>query len=142
MDKNAQQSTWPLYVVMASQKTNTRTSPTYCSEKTEHSKTHCMIYYSEVVIVRPKSLLPQAATQSDYNQPQRFLICNRNMTNWIHYLLSECYGGRACGNFLSNSSGYYDFLQHGNKVIKAENLLFSVLYTSTKILQINGNKCC
>ena len=86
-------------------------------KKTGHSKTRCIIDCSEVFIERPKSLLAQAATWSDYKSHNTFkFLIAISPTGFITFV-SPCYGGRATDKFICKDSGFYDLLERDDEVM-------------------------
>ena len=86
-------------------------------KKTGHSKTRCIIDCSEVFIERPKSLLAQAATWSDYKSHNTFKFLIAISPNGFITFVSPCYGGRATDKFICKDSGFYDLLEPDDEVM-------------------------
>ena len=85
--------------------------------KTGHGKCRVIIDCSEVFIERPKSLLNQASTWSDYKHHNtiKFLI-GITPSGYISFL-SDCYGGRSSDKFITGDSGFYDLLERDDEVM-------------------------
>ena len=85
--------------------------------KTGHAKCRVIIDCSEVFTERPKSLLNQASTWSDYKHHNtiKFLI-------GITSFLSDCYGGRSSDKFITGDSGFYDLLERDDEVMALASL--------------------
>jgi len=86
-------------------------------QKTGHSNTRCIIDCSEVFIERPKSLLSQAATWSDYKSHNTLKFLLAISPNGFITFVSSCYGGRASDKFICSDSGFYDLLEYGDEVM-------------------------
>ena len=75
-------------------------------KKTGHYNTRCIIDCSEVFIERPKSLLSQAATWSNYKSHNTFkFLIAISPTGFITFV-SPCYRGRASDKFICNDCGF------------------------------------
>ncbi|XP_057290874.1 uncharacterized protein LOC130613565 [Hydractinia symbiolongicarpus] len=85
--------------------------------KTGHSKCRVIIDCTEVFIARPKSLLNQAATWSDYKHHNtiKFLI-GISPAGFITFLF-DCYGGRASDRYITKNSGFYELLERDDEVM-------------------------
>lgn len=85
--------------------------------KTGHSKCRVIIDCTEVFIARPKSLLNQAATWSDYKHHNtiKFLI-GISPAGFITFL-SDCYGGQASNRYITKDSGFYELLERDDEVM-------------------------
>ncbi|XP_057290195.1 uncharacterized protein LOC130612874 [Hydractinia symbiolongicarpus] len=85
--------------------------------KAGYSKCRIIIDCAEVFIDRPKSLTNQASTWSDYKHHNtlKFLV-GISHSGYITFL-SDCYGGRASVNFITNNSGFYDLLESDDEVM-------------------------
>ena len=84
---------------------------------TGHSNTRCIIDCSDVFIERPKSLLSQAATWSDYKSHNTLKCLLAISRNGFITVVSSCYGGRASDKFICSDSGFYDLLEYGDEVM-------------------------
>jgi hypothetical protein len=72
---------------------------------------------AEVFIERPKSLLAQASTWSDYKQHNTFKFLVGISPSGFITFLSDCYGGRCSDNFITKDSGFYDLLERDDEVM-------------------------
>ena len=72
---------------------------------------------AEVFIKRPKSLINQACTWSEYKHHNtiKFLV-GISPTGYITFL-SDCYGGRASDRCIVKDSGFYNFLEREDMVM-------------------------
>ena len=66
---------------------------------------------------RPKSLVNQACTWSDYKHHNtlKFLV-GISPSGYISFL-SDCYGGRASDKFITKDSGFYDLLERDDEIM-------------------------
>ena len=85
--------------------------------KTGHQKCRVSIDCTKVFIERPKSLLNQASTWSDYEHHNtiKFLV-GITPSGYISFL-SDCYGGRSSDKFITSDSGLYDLLERDDEVM-------------------------
>lgn len=85
--------------------------------KAGYSKCRVILDCAEVFIERPKSLLNQACTWSDYKHHNtlKFLI-GISPTGFISFL-SNCYGGRSSDKFITKDSGFYELLERDDEVM-------------------------
>ena len=85
--------------------------------KTGHRNCRVILDCAEVFIERPKSLLNQAITWSDYKHHNtlKFLI-GIAPSGYITFL-SDCYGGRATDKFITNDSAFYELLERDDEVM-------------------------
>ena len=73
-------------------------------KKTGHYKVRCIIDCSEVFIQRPRSMISQAVTWSDYKSHNTFkFLIGISPSGFITFVY-ECYGGRASDRFISMDS--------------------------------------
>ncbi|XP_047129375.1 uncharacterized protein LOC124809355 [Hydra vulgaris] len=72
---------------------------------------------TEVFTERPKSLLAQASTWSDYKQHNTYKFLVGISPNGFITFLSDCYGGRCSDNFITKDSGFYDLLERDDEVM-------------------------
>ena len=85
--------------------------------KSGHSKCRIIIDCTEIFIERPKSLINQASTWSDYKHHNtvKFLV-GITPSGFISFL-SDCYGGRSSDKFITGDSGFYDLLERDDEVM-------------------------
>ena len=77
----------------------------------------CIIDCAEVFVERPKSLLIQAQTWSDYKHHNTFkFLIGISPTGFITFI-SSCYGGRTTDKFICSDSGFYDLLDRGDEIM-------------------------
>ena len=69
-------------------------------KKTGHYKVRCIIDCSEVFIQRPKSMIFQAVTWSDYKSHNTFKFLIGISPSGFITFVSDCYGGRASDRFI------------------------------------------
>ena len=79
--------------------------------KSGHNKCRIIIDFTENFIERPKSLINQASTWSDYKHHNtvKFLV-GITSSGFISFL-SDCYSGRSSDKFITGDSGFYDLLE-------------------------------
>ena len=77
--------------------------------KVGYKKCRAVLDCAEAFIERPKSLINQACTWSEYKHHNtiKFLV---GPIGYIT-LLSDCYGGRASDRYIVKDSGFYDLLE-------------------------------
>ena len=85
--------------------------------KAGYKKCRVILDCAEVFIERPKSLINQACTWSEYKHHNtiKFLV-GISPTGYITFL-SDCYGGRASDRYIVKDSGFYDLLERENMVM-------------------------
>ena len=83
----------------------------------KHSSCRVILDCSEVFIERPKSLLAQAQTWSDYKHHNTAKFLLGIAPNGFITFLSSCYGGRASDKFITQDSGFYDLLERDDEVM-------------------------
>ena len=72
---------------------------------------------AKVFVERPKSLLIQAQTWSDYKHHNTFkFLIGISPTGFITFI-SSCYGGRTTDKFICSDSGFYDLLDRGDEIM-------------------------
>ena len=86
-------------------------------KKNGHYMLRCIIDCAEVFVERPKSLLIQAQTWSDYKHHNTFkFLIGISPTGFITFI-SSCYGGRTTDKFICSDSGFYDLLDRGDEIM-------------------------
>nr|XP_047146284.1 uncharacterized protein LOC124819119 [Hydra vulgaris] len=90
--------------------TSSNTFTTWIKLLGRYHKCCVIIDCTEAYIERPKSLLAQASTWSDYKQHNTFKFFVGISPNGIITFLSDCYGRRCSDNFITKDSGFYDLL--------------------------------
>ena len=85
--------------------------------KAGYKKCCVILDCAEVFIERPKSLINQACTWSEYKHHNtiKFLV-GISPTGYITFL-SDCYGGRASDRYIVKDSGFYDLLEREDMVM-------------------------
>ena len=85
--------------------------------KAGYKKCRVILDCAEVFIERPKSLINQACTWSEYKHHNtiKFLV-GISPTGYITFL-SDCYGGRASDRYIAKGSGFYDLLEREDMVM-------------------------
>ena len=85
--------------------------------KAGYKKCRVILDCAEVFIERPKSLINQACTWSEYKHHNtiKFLV-GISPTGYITFL-SDCYGGRASDRYIVKDSGFYDLLEREDMVM-------------------------
>ena len=85
--------------------------------KAGHKKCHVILDCAEIFIERPKSLINQACTWSEYKHHNtiKFLV-GISPTGYITFL-SDCYGGRDSDRYIVKESRFYDFLEREDMVM-------------------------
>ena len=68
-------------------------------------------------IERPKSLLNQASTWSDYKHHNTIKFLDGITPSGYISFLSDCYGGRSSDKFITTDSGFYDLLERDDEVM-------------------------
>ena len=75
--------------------------------KAGHKKCHVILDCAEIFIERPKSLINQACTWSEYKHHNTIkFLGGLSPTGYITFL-SDCYGGRASDRCIVKDSGFY-----------------------------------
>ena len=85
--------------------------------KAGYKKCRVILDCAEVFIERPKSLINQACTWSEYKHHNtiKFLV-GISPTGYITFL-SDCYGGRASDRCIVKDSGFYNLLEREDMVM-------------------------
>ena len=85
--------------------------------KGDYEKGRVILDCAEIFIERPKSLINQACTWSEYKHHNtiKFLV-GISPTGYITFL-SDCYGGRDSDRYIVKDSRFYDFLEREDMVM-------------------------
>lgn len=88
-----------------------------CFKKMNYHKCRTILDCTEVFIERPKSLLAQALTWSDYKHHNTFKFLVGIAPSGFITFLSHSYGGRASDNAIVKESGFYDLLERDDHIM-------------------------
>ena len=85
--------------------------------KAGYKKCRVILDCAEVFIERPKSLINQACTWSEYKHHNTIkFLAGISPTGYITFL-SDCYGGRASDRCIVKDSGFYNLLEREDMVM-------------------------
>ena len=85
--------------------------------KENYPKCRCVIDCSEIAIEMPKNYIACSKTYSNYKKRNtvKFLIGISPMGTVS--FLSKCWGGRVSDKSLTHSSGFFNYLEHGDTIL-------------------------
>ena len=88
-----------------------------CFRKLGYYKCRVILDCTEVFIERPKSLLAQALTWSDYKHHNTVKFLVGIAPNGYLTFVSDCYGGRSSDKFITHDSMFFDLLERDDQVM-------------------------
>ena len=88
-----------------------------CFKKMGYGKCRVILDCTEVFIERPKSVMAQATTWSEYKHHNTVKILVGISPNGFITFLSNAYGGKATDNFIVKDSNFLDLLERDDEVM-------------------------